>query len=109
MTEEREKAQEEPEESAAGKGGGQEEPTGKRITVHSHSGYKKDEKPRSFEIDGRRLTVLSVKKTWQEESSKTRGRKTFFQVHCHDGRSYNIALDEGTGEWTLEPWSKENG
>lgn len=85
-----------------------DEPTGKLITVHSQSGYKADEKPRSFELDGKRLTVLSVKKTWQEESEKTRGRKTFFQVHCHDGRSYNIALDEGTGQWTLEPWSREH-
>lgn len=81
------------------------EPSGKPITVHSHSGYKQDEKPRSFDLDGKRLTVLSIKKTWQQESEKTRGRKTFFQVHCHDGRSYNIALDEGTGQWTLEPWS----
>ncbi len=79
--------------------------SGKQIIVHSHSGYKKDEKPRSFELDGRRLTILAIKKQWQEESEKTRGRKSFFQVHCHDGRSYNIALDEGTGQWTLEPWS----
>jgi len=90
---------------AAGESGGGKEPSGKLITVHSHAGYKKDEKPRSFELDGRRLTILAIKKQWQEESEKTRGRKNFFQVHCHDGRSYNIALDEGTGQWTLEPWS----
>ncbi len=92
-------------ETPDGDSAGRDEPSGKTITVHSHSGYKKDEKPRSFELDGRRLTILSIKKQWQEESEKTRGRKTFFQVHCHDGRSYNIALDEGTGLWTLEPWS----
>ncbi len=80
-----------------------EETTGKPITVHSYSGFKKDEKPRAFELDGNRLTVLSVKKTWQEESEKGRHRKTFFRVHAHNGRTYDIALDPGTGEWTLEP------
>lgn len=93
-------------EDAGGKGAASEKSKGKPITVLSYSGYKKDEHPRAFEVDGRRLTVLSVKKTWQEESEKSRRRKNFFQVHCHDGRSYNIALDEGTGQWTLEPWSK---
>ena len=77
--------------------------TGIPITVHSYSGYKKDEKPRAFELEGSRLTVLSVKKTWHEESAKGRHRKIFFRVHAHNGRTYDIALDEGTGEWTLEP------
>ncbi len=87
---------------------GGEQGSGKPITVHAYSGYKKDEQPRSFEVDGRRLTVLSVKKTWRQESEKSRRQKIFFQVRCHDGRSYNIALDEGTGQWTLEPWSKDH-
>ena len=77
------------------------------ITVHSFSGFKKDEKPRAFEIDGKRLTVLSVKKTWQEEAEKGRRRKTFFRIHAHNGRTYDIALDAGTGEWTLEPAARE--
>ena len=81
----------------------EEEGTGIPITVHSYSGYKKDEKPRAFELEGSRLTVLSVKKTWQEESAKGRHRKAFFRVHAHNGRTYDIALDEGSGEWTLEP------
>src|SRR5660397_109667 len=57
-----------------------EEKTGKPITVHSYAGFKQDEKPRAFEVDGMRFTVLSVKKTWQEESEKGRHRKTFFRV-----------------------------
>lgn len=89
-------------------GKNKKESSGKPVTVHSYSGFKGDEKPRSFEVDGRKLTVLSVKKSWREESVKSRRKKAFFQVHCHDGRSYNIALDEGTGEWTLEPWHGKN-
>lgn len=86
----------------AGESGKQES---RLITVHTRPGYKKDESPRSFEIDGRKLTVLSVKKRWQLEATEGRHRKFLFRVHAHDGRSYDIALDEGTGEWTLEPWT----
>lgn len=82
---------------------------GKPITVYSYSGFKKDERPRAFELDGKRLTVLSVKKTWQEESAEGRHRKTVFRVHAHDGRNYDIALDASTGKWTLEPFSRERG
>ena len=85
--------------------GDKDDKQGKTITVHAWSGYKKDETPRSFELDGKKLTVLSVKKTWQSEAAEGRHRKTYFRVHAHDGRSYDIALDPGTGEWTLEPWA----
>jgi len=89
---------------AAGKSGQPgEETAGKPITVHSFAGFKQDERPRSFELDGKRLTVLRVKKTWKDESAEGRRRKTFFQVHAHDGRTYDLAQDEGTGQWTLEP------
>lgn len=84
------------------------EKTGKPITVHAWSGFKKDEKPRSFEVDGKRLTVLSVKKTWQEESEKGRHRKTYFRIHAHNGRTYDISLDASNGEWTLEPGLRED-
>jgi hypothetical protein len=93
---------------AENSGGQPEAETGRPITVHAYSGFKKDEKPRAFELDGNRLTVLSVKKTWQEESDKGRRRKTCFRVHAHNGRTYDIALDASTGEWTLEPGLREN-
>lgn len=91
------------EQQAAGEAGRKPDaPAGRPITVHSYSGYKKDEQPRSFELDGKRFTILSVKKTWQEESVKSRRRKTCFRVRTHNGRTYDIALDGGTGTWTLE-------
>lgn len=77
------------------------------VTVHSYSGFKGEERPRAFELEGRRLTVLSVKKTWQEEAGQGRRRKTVFRVHAHDGRSYDLARDANTGEWTLEPFARD--
>ena len=100
-----EKKKQSEKEAASGKpGGGESPPAGKPITVHAYSGFKSDERPRSFELEGKKLTVLRVKKTWQEESAASRRRKTFFRVHAHDGRTYDIAHDEGTGQWTLEPY-----
>ncbi len=90
-------------EAAAGKADGKGVP----VTVHSHAGYKGEERPRAFELDGRHLTVLSIKKTWQEETEQGRRRKTVFRVHAHDGRSYDLALDANTGEWTLEPFARD--
>ncbi len=93
---------EKPEEAGPGKAG-EGKPAGTPVTVHSYAGYKQDERPRAFELEGKRLTVLSVKRVWQEESEHGRHRKTVFRVHAHNGRTYDLALDSGTGEWTLEP------
>jgi len=95
-------------EAAENTGEQPEEKTGRPITVHSYSGFKQDEKPRAFELDGKRITILSVKKTWQEEAEKGRHRQTWFRVHAHNGRTYDLCLDSGTGEWTLEPGLREN-
>ena len=92
----------------AGEGGAAAgKPAATPIKVYSHAGYKRDERPRAFELEGRRLTVLRVKKTWQEESAASGRRKTVFRVHAHDGRSYDIALDGATGQWTLEPFNRK--
>jgi hypothetical protein len=84
-----------------GAAGSSELPAGTPITVHSYAGFKGDETPRSFEAEGHRLTVLRVIKTWKEEPEAGNRRKTFFRVHAHDGRQYDIAVDEA-GQWTLE-------
>ena len=76
------------------------------IKVYSHAGYKRGERPRAFELDGRRLTVLSVKKTWQEESGSGGRHKTVFRVHAHDGRNYDLSFDGATSEWSLEPFDR---
>lgn len=87
---------------SAGKGG-------RHVTVHCHAGYKRDEQPRSFELDGRRLTVLAVKRTWKEEPAAGGVRRTCFKVRAHDGRTYLLALDDATGIWTLKSGEQRRG
>lgn len=80
--------------------------TGPRpITVLTQSGFKQSEQPRAFEHDGKRFTVLAIKKTWKQDSGEGRRSKSFYRVHTHEGRSHDIARDENTGEWTLEPFA----
>ncbi|MCL4310395.1 MAG: hypothetical protein M0Z32_08210 [Actinomycetota bacterium] len=93
-------------EEDSGKNSASGETESQPIVVHSHAGYKQNERPRAFELDGRRLTVLSIRKTWQEELADGSGRKTVFRVHAHDGRSYDLAVDAATGQWTLEPFKR---
>lgn len=82
---------------------GREKATGKPVTVHAYAGFKGDERPRSFELDGKKLTVLRVIKTWHEEAAAGRRRKTIYRVHAHDGRQYDLALEDGAATWSLEP------
>lgn len=89
-------------EAAAGSDKPGSKNAGQQITVHAYSGFKTDERPKSFEVEGRRLTVLRVIKSWKEETAGGHNRKVFFQVHAHDGRKYKLALDEGSHVWTLE-------
>ena len=96
-------------EADSGNEAGGARPGARPVTVQSHAGFKQNERPRSFELDGRRLTVLSVKKTWQEEPAEGSGRKTVFRVHAHDGRNYDLAVDATTGQWTLEPYARDRG
>jgi hypothetical protein len=92
-----------PQSEASGKSGS------RPIVVQTQSGFKQDEQPRAFELEGKRFTVLSIKKTWKEESDDGRRHKVFFRVHTHEGRSHDIARNENTGEWTLEPFSSGLG
>ncbi|MHB0915671.1 MAG: hypothetical protein ACYC5A_10790 [Thermoleophilia bacterium] len=78
------------------------------ITVMTQSGFKQSGQPRAFELDGKRFTVLSIKKTWKQDSGEGRRSKSFFRVHTHEGRSHDIARDENTGEWTLEPFASKH-
>lgn len=89
----------------AGAAGG----AGRQVVVHTYAGYKRDEQPRSFELDGRRLTVLAVKRTWKEEPREGGGRRTCFKVLAHDGRVYLLALDDAVGTWTLESEERQRG
>ncbi len=66
------------------------------IEVECYSGYKADEKPISFILDGKKLMVEKVIDQWRSPEFD------YFEVLADDGKGYLLRNDERNEEWTLE-------
>jgi hypothetical protein len=73
----------------------------KRIEVASYSGGKGEESPRSFVLDGEKIEVLSLVRTWIEESYENRKRKRFFMVRGSDGYTHTLFYEEDSSKWGI--------
>jgi hypothetical protein len=80
---------------------GGNQPEHKKVKVSSYSGYKGDETPRSFIIEGESVEILEVLRMWVEERHGSRERRRFFRVRGSDGYLYTLGLDEKSMEWFL--------
>ena len=67
-----------------------------RIEVQCYSGYKADEKPISFTLDGKKLMVESVIEQWRTPESE------YFKVLSDDGKGYLLRHEEDLDVWTIE-------
>lgn len=74
---------------------------GVRINVSSYAGYKGEEMPRSFMMDGRSIDVIEVARMWTEEDRITRRKKRFFRVQGRDSHRYDLYYDEESMAWYL--------
>jgi hypothetical protein len=75
--------------------------TGRKIDVVCYAGYKAEERPRSFLLEGARVEVASIVREWVEEGPGDRKRKRFFKVRGSDGFMYALYYDEGVSAWFL--------
>jgi hypothetical protein len=66
------------------------------IKVEFYSGYKADEKPISFIIDGNKFMVEKIIDQWRNPEFE------YFKVLADDGKAYLLRNDERKGEWALE-------
>ena len=73
-----------------------------KVKVTAYSGYRGEERPVTFVLDGERVEVAAILNTWLEEDILNRLRKRFFDIKGSDGRMYKIYYDEKTEEWFLE-------
>ncbi len=71
----------------------------KKIEVIAYSGYKEEEIPRAFFIDGEKIEVIEVLKMWIEEELEDKERKRFFKVKGSDGYTYTLFYDEKSSNW----------
>jgi hypothetical protein len=67
-----------------------------RIEVQCYSGYKADERPLSFVLDGKKLMIDKIIDRW-----RTPGYD-FFQVVADNGKTYLLKNDRESGRWVLE-------
>ena len=65
------------------------------VTVESYAGYKGEETPRAFVVDGIRLHVLDILRRWYSE---THG---YFRVRADDQYRYVLRHDLDRGDWEL--------
>ncbi len=67
-----------------------------RLKVESYSGYKADERPVSFILNGRRFKVEECLDTWYGPND------AFFKVRAEDSNIYILKHSKEDDEWTLE-------
>ncbi|MBE0425852.1 MAG: hypothetical protein IBX72_04290 [Nitrospirae bacterium] len=72
-----------------------------KIIVISYSGYKGEERPKTFILYGDEINVIEIIDMWIKEDLRDKGRKRFFKVVGSDGYIYRIYFDENNGEWFL--------
>ena len=72
------------------------------IEVCAFSGYRGEESPRAFVLNGRRIEVRKVLAQWIEEDAATKERRRCFRVKGDDFRTHNLRCLEVDGVWLHE-------
>jgi hypothetical protein len=65
------------------------------IHVDAYAGYRADERPRRFELDGVEYRIYAWEREWRTPDGRC------FLVRA-DGKRYILSCDEQSGRWTLQ-------
>lgn len=65
------------------------------LTVDAYAGYKGEETPRAFTLDGRKLQVREVVDRWYSQTH------SYFRVYASDGQRYVLRFDLDEDCWEL--------
>lgn len=71
-----------------------------KLTVNSYSGFKANERPLLFSLDGHEYRVEKVLDQWYGPSSE------YFKVHASDGNLYILKYQQSSDEWSLESFRR---
>lgn len=71
------------------------------VRVISYAGGRGEESPRSFYLDGARIEVEEVLRSWIGEKKEGKCRRRFFRVRGSDGAEHLLSCDERLGTWFL--------
>ncbi|UCD84347.1 MAG: hypothetical protein JSU92_13900 [Deltaproteobacteria bacterium] len=76
----------------------------KPIRVHSYSGYKAEERPISFILEGNELSIERIVDSWKQEwINPEEGRRVYFKIEAEGNQTFTIFYDEKNEEWFLLP------
>jgi hypothetical protein len=67
-----------------------------RLSVESYAGFKADERPLRFVLNGREYEVREVEDRWYSPEA------IYFRVVASDGNRYILRHDETADLWSLE-------
>ena len=71
------------------------------VQVKCYSGFKANERPLSFTLSDRELSVMDIEGSWFEEGESNRSRQACFRVRADDGDLYLLSYDESADVWVL--------
>ena len=67
-----------------------------RVTVQTYAGYRGDERPISFSLEGRILRIMDIVDRWYDPDHN------IFKVLADDGRIYLLRYDMNADNWELD-------
>lgn len=73
------------------------------LRVKTYSGYKADERPTEFELDGRCYEVSELVDRWYGPDYE------YFRVRADDGNTYILRHDTSDDTWSLTAYRREAG
>jgi len=67
------------------------------VIVECYAGHAYPERPRAFEVGGRRYNVARVEQQWRTPEGVA------FRVRTEEGRRFTLEYHEPTGCWSVKP------
>jgi hypothetical protein len=89
--------------------GSKERMPGKNIKVAAYAGYKGEECPRAFIVDGEEIDALEIVDRWIEEEAGGRRQKRYFTVKGSDGSVHTLSYDPVLMEWFYRKKKRQRG
>ena len=71
-----------------------------KISVQGYSGFKRNERPIRFLLDGHEYDVKEILDQWYAPEA------TFFKVLASDGNHYILRYDSDADDWSLESYRR---
>ncbi len=65
-------------------------------SVETYSGYKLDEYPVAFRVEGRRLDIVEIEDRWYSPGV------SYFRVFADDAGRYILGRNDSTREWAVK-------